>query len=88
MARSKSRLLTILPIPEYIGSELIIDFVTDLPKSKGCANIMVITDRLSKEIFFFGAKLMEAQKWAELFVDRYYRFFGFSRYLTSDRGSD
>ncbi|POS87432.1 hypothetical protein EPUL_000238 [Erysiphe pulchra] len=43
---------------------------------------------LSKDIFAFGTKSMTLEKCAEIFVDRYYRYFGFPRYLTSDRGSD
>ena len=77
-----------LPVPERIGSDLTIDFVTDLPVSGNCTNIMVITDRLSKDIFVFGASSMSAENCAKLFVDRYYRYFGFPKYLTSDRGSD
>ena len=49
---------------------------------------MVITDRLSKDVFMFGTESMEAEHCAKLFVDRYYRYFGFPRYPTSDRGSD
>ena len=67
---AKAGFLKSLPIPERIGSELTIDFVTDLPKSKSCTNIMVITDRLSKDIFLFGTSTMEGQKCAELFIDR------------------
>lgn len=52
---AKAGFMRSLPIPERIGSELSIDFITDLPKSRGCTNIMVITDRLSKDIFLFGA---------------------------------
>lgn len=85
---AKAGFLRSLPIPERIGSELTIDFVTDLPLSKGCTNIMVITDRLSKDIFMFGTNSMAAPQCAEIFLDRYYRYFGFPRYLTSDRGSD
>lgn len=85
---AKAGFLRSLPIPERIGSELTIDFVTDLPNSEGCTNIMVITDRLSKDIILFGSNSMEARECARLFVDRYYRFFGFPQYLTSDRGSD
>ena len=57
-----------LPIPERIGSELTIDFVTDLPKSNNCTNIMVITDRLSKDVFLFGTDSMEAIKCAKIFL--------------------
>lgn len=86
--QAKAGFLRSLPIPERIGSELTIDFVTDLPPSKGCTNIMVITDRLSKDIFLFGTNSMSAENCADIFIDRYYRYFGFPRYLTSDRGSD
>ena len=85
---AKAGFVRSLPIPERLGSELTIDFVTDLPPSQGCTNVMVITDRLSKDVFMFGTNTMEAEQCAKLFVDRYYRYFGFPRYLTSDRGSD
>ncbi|KAI0994661.1 hypothetical protein K3495_g13520, partial [Podosphaera aphanis] len=85
---AKAGFLRSLPIPERLGSELTIDFVTDMPPSNGCTNIMVITDRLSKEIFAFGTKSMTSEVCAKVFVDRYYRYYGFPRYLTSDRGSD
>ena len=85
---AKAGFLRSLPIPERVGCELTIDFVTDLPPSNGCTNIMVITDRLSKEIFLFGSSSMTSEECAKIFVDRYYRYHGFPRYLTSDRGSD
>ncbi|KAI0992810.1 hypothetical protein K3495_g15374 [Podosphaera aphanis] len=85
---AKAGFLKSLPIPERIGSDLTIDFVTGLPPSEGCINMMVITDRLSKDIFIFGTKSMAAENCAKVFIDRYYRYFGFPRYLTSDRGSD
>lgn len=85
---AKAGFLRPLPIPERIGTELTIDFVTDLPASDGCTNIMVLTDRLSKDIFMFGTDSMAAENCAKVFIDRYYRYFGFPRYLTSDRGSD
>ncbi|KAI1002592.1 hypothetical protein K3495_g5613 [Podosphaera aphanis] len=85
---AKAGFLRSLPIPEHIGIELTIDFVTDLPLSQGCTNIMVITDRLSKDVFLFGTESMTAQTCAKVFIDKYCRYFGFPRYLTSDRGSD
>ncbi|KAI0997227.1 hypothetical protein K3495_g10960 [Podosphaera aphanis] len=85
---AKAGFLRSLPIPERIGSELTIDFITDLPESQGCTNVMVITDRLSKDVFLFGSDSIRAERCAEIFVDKYYRYFGFPRYLTSDRGSD
>ena len=85
---AKAGFLRSLPLPERIGSDLTIDFITDLPKSRNCTNIMVITDRLSKDVFIFGTSSMAAQSCAEVFIDRYYRYFGFPKFLTSDRGSD
>lgn len=77
-----------LPVPERIGSDLTIDFVTDLAVSGDCTNILVITDRLSKDIVVFGANLIAAEICANLFVDRYYTYVGFPKYLSSDRGCD
>lgn len=85
---AKAGFLRSLPIPQRIGSELTIDFITDLPPSKHCTNLMVITDRLSKDIFLFGTNSMSAETCASVFIDRYYRYFGFPLYLLSDRGSD
>lgn len=85
---AKAGFLRSLPIPERLGTDLTIDFVTDMPLSNGCTNMMVITDRLSKEIFVFGTRSMTSEECAKVFIDRYYRYYGFPRYLTSDRGSD
>ncbi|KAI0995454.1 hypothetical protein K3495_g12725, partial [Podosphaera aphanis] len=85
---AKAGFLKSLPIPERIGTELTIDFVTDLPKLRECTNVMVITDRLSKDVFLFATKSMDAETCARVFIDRYYRYYGFPRFLTSDRGSD
>jgi hypothetical protein len=37
-------LLKPLPVPDRPWQEVSMDFITDLPESKGCTNIMVITD--------------------------------------------
>ena len=85
---AKAGFLRSLPIPERTGCNVTIDFITDLPPSNGCSNMMVITDRLSKDIFIFGTSSMKAVDCAKIFIDRYYRYYGFPRFLTSDRGSD
>lgn len=86
--KAKAGFLHLLPIPERLGSELTIDFVTDMPPSNGCTNIMVITDRLLKEIFTFGTNSIASEVCAKVFIDRYNRYHGLQRNLTSDRGSD
>ena len=37
------------------------DFITDLPKSEGYENMIVITDRLSKGVITDGLKDLEAE---------------------------
>lgn len=43
-----------LLVPDRIWSELLMDFVTELLKSRGCTNMVVITDRLSKGVVADG----------------------------------
>jgi len=45
-------LLKPLPVPERIWKEVSMDFITELPESNGCTNLMVVTDRLSKDPVF------------------------------------
>lgn len=85
---AKSGFLPPLLIPDRTGSKLTIDLVKDLPPSQKCTNVMVITDQLSRDVFMFGTNLMEEEHCADIFVDRYYKYFGFPGFLTSDRGSD
>jgi hypothetical protein len=49
-----------LPIPDRIWSEISMDFITELPESEGCENIVVITDRLSKGVVADGLDNLEA----------------------------
>ena len=37
------------------------DFVTDLPKSEGCENMIVVTDRLSKGVITDGLENLEVE---------------------------
>ena len=41
-------LLEPLPMPERPWESISMDFITCLPKSKGCDNIMAVVDRFSK----------------------------------------
>lgn len=58
----KRRFLKPLPIPERYHQELSIDFMTDLPVISNCQPryLMVITDRLSKEIILEAMTTMSA----------------------------
>lgn len=63
--------------------------MTDLPANKDQPRyLMVITDRLSKEITLEAMKNMSAETCAERFLQCFYRFHGFPRAITSDQGSN
>ena len=88
--RDKKRgFLKPLPIPERYHQEISIDFMTDLPANRDQPRyLMVITDRLSKEVILEAMKTMDAEACAKRFLSSFYRFHGFPRAITSDRGSN
>ena len=48
--------------------EISMDFITDLPDSVGCNNILVFTDHLSKSIICKPCASMEAEDVAKIFM--------------------
>lgn len=76
-----------LPIPERVWSEISMDFVGDLNPSKGRTNILVVTDRLSKGVFFKGLKDTKVETVARWFVRHYYPVHYLPRAIVSDRGT-
>ena len=83
-------LLLPLPVPDRFFSELSVDFMTEMPaKKKGDPQyLMVITDRLTKAVTLEAMSSMKAEDCAEQFVQAHYRFHGFPRAVTSDRGTN
>lgn len=84
----KMGLLKPLPIPDRFWRELQMDFITDLPKSQGCSNILVIKDRLSKEVCLEAMASMNAESCADRFLQCFVKYHGWPRAITSDRGSN
>jgi hypothetical protein len=82
----RSGFLKPLPIPSRIWQEISIDFITDLPKSHGCTNLMVITDRLSKGVILEPCSDIRAETVAKKFIQVFYRHHGIPRAIVSDRG--
>ena len=64
--------------------------MTDLPAKNGGDPkfLMVITDRLLKSVTLEAIDSKKAEEFANRFIQCHYRFHGFPRYLTSDRGSN
>jgi hypothetical protein len=82
--------LKLLPVPDRFHSELSIDFITDLPaKGEGDPRfLMVITDRLLKSCTLEAITFMKAENCAEIFVQCYYWFYEFLKFITLDKGSN
>lgn len=86
----KKGLLKPLPVPERLWSELSIDFMINLPQENASdpSYLMVITDRLGKGVTLEPMTSMEASACAERFINSHWRFHGFPRAITSDRGTN
>jgi hypothetical protein len=81
-------LLNPLHIPATKWSELSMDFITGLPKSKGQDVILVIVDRLTKYAHFLTlSHPLTAQQGAKLFVENIFRLHGSPTAIVSDRDS-
>ena len=75
-----------LPIPDRLWREISVDFITGLPESEKCTNLMVITDRLGKGIILEPMRTIEAKDVARVFLRTFYRQHGLPAAITSDRG--
>ena len=63
------------------------DFVTDLPLSNSCTNLLVITDRLSKGVILEPMVEITAAAVAGVFLRTFYRRHGLPVSIVSDRGT-
>jgi hypothetical protein len=79
-------LLDPLHIPNTKWSELSMDFLEGLPKSKGKNVILVVVDRLTKYAHFLPlAHPYNAQQVAKLFMDNIFKLHGPPKVIVSDR---
>lgn len=86
-------LLEPLRTPFTKWEDIAVDFIVDLPRSKNettgqvCRNIMVVTDRLSKQRHFIGCGSIEARYAARLFLHHVWKHHGLPKTIVSDRGT-
>ncbi|KAI1002681.1 hypothetical protein K3495_g5518 [Podosphaera aphanis] len=76
-----------LPIPGRVWTEISMDFITELPCSKGCTNMIVITDRLSKGVIADGLEKIDSKFVAKWFIKNYLPHHFLPTAIVSDRGS-
>jgi hypothetical protein len=63
------------------------DFITDLPTSKGYNSLFVVVDRLSKAVIVTPCnKTITAEGIAQLYLDNVWRRTGLPQQVISDRG--
>ena len=82
----KKGLLKPLPVPDRQWSELSVDFVVQLNPSDECTNIMVVTDRLTKNVIFEPMREITAASVAKALLWGVFRHHGLPRSIVSDRG--
>ena len=75
-----------LLIPHRIQSEILIDFITKLPKSKGYTNIVVIIDQLSIGVVADRLKEISTKSLTDQFLRRYYLYHFLPIVIMSNRG--
>jgi hypothetical protein len=81
-------LLQPLPIPETPWSSISMDFIVQLPPSKGFTAILVVVDRFTKMAHFIPTvDEVDAATSAELFVNRIVSTHGLPDDIVMDRGS-
>jgi len=78
-----------LPIPERPWNSISMDFIEKLPSSSGFDTILVIVDRLTKQVIFIPAHdTITSADLACLFILHVFSKHGIPSHVTSDRGSE
>ncbi len=74
-------------IPANIWQTITMDFITDLPQSKGYDSLLVTVDRFSKAVILAPCnKTITALETTELILNNVWRRVGLPRQIISDRG--
>ena len=82
-------LLKQLPIPPQSWESILMDFIEQLPESKGYTDILIVIDRLMKQAVFMPTKrTINAKKLSEVFIQEVFSKHGTPIHVTSNRGSE
>jgi len=82
-------LLKQLPIPPQPWESISIDFIEQLPSSEGYTDILVVVDRLTKQVVFTPTvRTIDAKELANLFIRDVFAKHGAPAHITSDHGSE
>src|SRR5260370_19569603 len=77
-----------LPIPSHPWSLISMDFIEQLPRSDGFSTILVIVDRLMKQVIFVPTyDMMDAPGVTQLFLSHVFSKHGIPVHVTLDQGS-
>src|SRR6266446_1450502 len=78
-----------LLIPSRPLSSISMDFIKQLPNSKGFSTILVIIDHLTKQAIFIPShNMVDTPQVAQLFLIHVFSKHGVPVHITSDRGSE
>ena len=58
-----------MPVPKRIWKEVSIDFITNLPKSNSYINLIVVIDRLSKDVVLIGLEDIAIDSIAKAYIN-------------------
>jgi Integrase zinc binding domain/Integrase core domain len=94
-ARSKAKqyksygLLYQLPVPFHPWESISMDFIEQLPDSKGFTAILVVVDRFTKQALFIPTHdTITSAQLAKLFIIHVFSKHGVPSHVTSDQGSE
>src|SRR6266550_8968718 len=74
-------LLKLLPVPDQRWKDVLINFIIDLPISKGYMNIIVVIDRLSKIRYLIACPNILTPTIAQLFLDYVWKLYRLSKMI-------
>jgi hypothetical protein len=85
--KQKHGLLKPLPIPKQKWQEILINFVIELPLSKGYKNLAIIMDYLGKGIIVEPMEKINTEATMRMFIKTFYQCHGLLTAIVSDQGS-